>query len=124
LPRPKRDSAPCECDPRSDMGTSSRARRASPPVEKAGRKLCMLRLRLGPNVEGNRRADEKLAEDQTVYRRVRLTVRLGHIVHPRRPLVLNVLELQDWLEPVCNLDKPVALVECPSSEIPGVRVEP
>jgi hypothetical protein len=77
-----------------------------------------------PNVEGNRRADEKLAEDQTVYRRVRLTVRLGHIVHPRRPLVLNVLELQDWLEPVCNLDKPVALVECPSSEIPGVRVEP
>ena len=33
--------------------------------------------RLGPNVEGNRRADEMLAEDQAVCRRVRLTVRLG-----------------------------------------------
>ena len=30
-----------------------------------------------PNVEGNRRADEMLAEDETVCRRVRLTVRLG-----------------------------------------------
>jgi len=30
-----------------------------------------------PNVEGNRRADEMLTEDQGVYRRVRLTVRLG-----------------------------------------------
>ena len=30
-----------------------------------------------PNVVGNRRADEMLAEDQAVCRRVRLTVRLG-----------------------------------------------
>ena len=30
-----------------------------------------------PNVEGNRRADEMLAEDQSVCRRVRLTARLG-----------------------------------------------
>jgi hypothetical protein len=30
-----------------------------------------------PNVEGNRRADETVTEDQTMYRRVRLTVRLG-----------------------------------------------
>ena len=29
------------------------------------------------NVEGNRRADETRTEDQTVCRRVRLTVRLG-----------------------------------------------
>jgi len=36
---------------------------------------------LGPNVEGNRRADELLAEDQDVYRRVRLTVVLGPSVH-------------------------------------------
>jgi len=32
---------------------------------------------LTPNVEGNRRADEMLAEDQAVCRRVRLTARLG-----------------------------------------------
>jgi hypothetical protein len=32
---------------------------------------------VGPNVEGNRRADEMRTEDQTVCRRVRLTVRLG-----------------------------------------------
>jgi hypothetical protein len=31
-----------------------------------------------PNVGGNRRADEMLAEDQTVCRCVRLTARLGH----------------------------------------------
>ena len=30
-----------------------------------------------PNVEGNRRADEMVTEDQAAYRRVRLTVRLG-----------------------------------------------
>ena len=30
-----------------------------------------------PNVEGNRPADEMVTEDQGVYRRVRLTVRLG-----------------------------------------------
>jgi len=30
-----------------------------------------------PNVIGNRRADEMLAEDQAMNRRVRLTVRLG-----------------------------------------------
>jgi hypothetical protein len=36
---------------------------------------------MGPNVEGNRRADEMLTEDQAVCRRVRLTVRLGlHII--------------------------------------------
>jgi hypothetical protein len=33
-----------------------------------------------PNVGGNRRADEALAEDQVVCRRVRLTVRLGRDV--------------------------------------------
>jgi hypothetical protein len=41
----ERDCAPCECDPRSDAGTLSRARRAAPPVEKARRNLRMLRWR-------------------------------------------------------------------------------
>jgi hypothetical protein len=34
-----------------------------------------------PNVQGNRRADEMLTDDQTVCRRVRLTVVLGPSVH-------------------------------------------
>jgi len=33
-----------------------------------------------PNVGGNRRADEMYGEDQGVYRRVRLTARLGGTV--------------------------------------------
>jgi hypothetical protein len=33
--------------------------------------------RLGPNVEGNRRAGRMRAEDQVAHRRVRLTERLG-----------------------------------------------
>jgi len=37
----------------------------------------MLARSAGPNVQGNRRADELLAEDQVAYRRVRLTVGLG-----------------------------------------------
>ena len=38
---------------------------------------------MGPNVRGNRRADEMRAEDQVVNRRVRLTARLGLEPGPR-----------------------------------------
>jgi hypothetical protein len=43
-------------------------------------KRCSSKARVGPNVEGNRRAALVRAEDQSMYRRVRLTVRLGHIL--------------------------------------------
>ena len=46
-----------------------------------------------PNVEGNRRADEMLAEDQVVCRRVRLTARLGATSEARKECIESVAKV-------------------------------
>jgi len=50
-------------------------------MRRADNGTCSSKARMGPNVEGNRRADEMVTEDQGVCRRVRLTVVLGPSVH-------------------------------------------
>jgi hypothetical protein len=75
-------------------------------------------MRVRPNDKGNRRADERVAEDQTVCRRVRLTVRLGrsHRRQMSRELHTNdfdgklLLPAEDLA--FANLRESVPLIEC------------
>jgi hypothetical protein len=46
---------------------------------------CSSKALMGPNVQGNRPADEMRTEDQSMCRRVRLTVGLGPSAHDRGP---------------------------------------
>lgn len=62
---------------RARDGDRSAVHRMHPDAVGGKWEQCSSKAMMGPNVEGNRRADEMLAEDQAVCRRVRLTVRLG-----------------------------------------------